>query len=82
MALGHYTSADYLDDIRETVVDGLRVLAVKAMYRRKVKGAIMGSSRRREVLSISSLKLPYSIPVNSTTSILKSMRKFKKSFGN
>ncbi len=43
-ALGTYTSADYLDDIRESVVDNKRVLAVKAMYRRKVKGAIMGSS--------------------------------------
>ena len=44
-ALSQYTSADYLDDIRETVVDNKRVLAVKAMYRRKVKGAIMGSSK-------------------------------------
>ena len=33
-ALGTYTSADYLDDIRETVVDNKRVLAVKAMYRK------------------------------------------------
>ena len=51
-ALGHYTSADYLDDIRETVVDNKRVLAVKAMYRRKVKGAIMGSSKTGSIVYI------------------------------
>ena len=37
-ALGQYTG-DYLDDIRETVVDNKRVLAVKAMYR-KVKAPL------------------------------------------
>jgi len=51
-ALGTYTSADYLDDIRETVVDNKRVLAVKAMYRRKVKGAIMGSSKTGSIVYI------------------------------
>ena len=44
-ALSHYHSLGYLDDIRETVVQNRRVLAVLAMYRRKVKGAIMGSSK-------------------------------------
>lgn len=44
-ALSHYGQLDYLDDIRESVVENRRVLAVKAMYRRKVKGKIMGSSR-------------------------------------
>ncbi|MCP6280369.1 hypothetical protein NL459_27460, partial [Klebsiella pneumoniae] len=33
-ALAEYNTADYLDDIRETVVENRRVLAVKAMYRR------------------------------------------------
>ncbi len=44
-ALSHYSQLDYLDDIRESVVENRRVLAVKAMYRRKVKGKIMGSSK-------------------------------------
>jgi DNA mismatch repair protein MutS2 len=44
-ALSHYGQMGYLDDIRETVVENRRVLAVKSMYRRKVKGKIMGSSK-------------------------------------
>lgn len=44
-ALSHYGQLDYLDEIRESVVENRRVLAVKAMYRRKVKGKMMGSSR-------------------------------------
>lgn len=44
-ALSHYLQLDYLDEIRETVVDNRRVLAVKAMHRRRVKGRIMGSSK-------------------------------------
>ncbi len=44
-ALTHYSQMDYLDEIRESVVENRRVLAVKAMYRRKVKGKVMGSSR-------------------------------------
>ncbi|WP_340073682.1 endonuclease MutS2 [Leptobacterium sp. I13] len=45
-------TAGFLDDIRETVVDNRRVLAVKAMYRRKVKGAIMGSSKTGSIVYI------------------------------
>ena len=44
-ALNHYNSLDYLDEIRESVIENKRVLAVKAMYRRKVNGDIMGSSK-------------------------------------
>ncbi|MFP9115422.1 endonuclease MutS2 [Flavobacterium sp. RHBU_3] len=44
-ALTHYNSLGYLDDIKETVVENRRVLAVAAMYRRKVKGSILGSSK-------------------------------------
>jgi DNA mismatch repair protein MutS2 len=44
-ALSHYGQMDYLDDIRESVMENRRVLAVKSMYRRKVKGKIMGSSK-------------------------------------
>ena len=65
-ALGHYTSADYLDDIRETVVDNKRVLAVKAMYRRKVKGAIMGSSKTGSIVYIEpETTLQYSRELNN-----------------
>ncbi|WP_196893467.1 endonuclease MutS2 [Aureivirga marina] len=38
-------SNGYLDDIRETVIDNQRVLAVLAMYRKKVKGTFLGSSK-------------------------------------
>ena len=51
-ALSQYNSADYLDDIRETVMENRRVLAVKAMYRRKVKGSIMGASKTGSIVYI------------------------------
>lgn len=51
-ALSQFSNADYLDDIRESVVENRRVLAVKAMYRRKVKGAIMGSSKTGSIVFI------------------------------
>lgn len=51
-ALTKYHSLEYLDDIRESVVDNKRVLAVKAMYRRKVKGAIMGGSKTGSIVYI------------------------------
>ncbi len=51
-ALNAYHNLDYLDDIRESVVDNKRVLAVKAMYRRKVKGAIMGGSKTGSIVYI------------------------------
>ncbi len=49
-ALSQYTQQDYLDDIRESVLDNKRVLAVKAMYRRKIKGTIMGSSKTGSIV--------------------------------
>ena len=51
-ALNRYHGLDYLDDIRESVVENRRVLAVKAMYRRKVKGAIMGGSKTGSIVYI------------------------------
>ena len=51
-ALNMYHGLEYLDDIRESVVDNRRVLAVKAMYRRKVKGAIMGGSKTGSIVYI------------------------------
>jgi len=51
-ALNAYHQLEYLDDIRESVVDNKRVLAVKAMYRRKVKGSIMGGSKTGSIVYI------------------------------
>jgi DNA mismatch repair protein MutS2 len=45
IAMSHYNSLNYLDDIKESFVNNRRVLAVLAMYRRKVKGSIMGTSK-------------------------------------
>ncbi|WP_378188026.1 DNA mismatch repair protein MutS [Aquimarina sp. W85] len=50
--LGKYNNLGYLDEIKESVVDNRRVLAVKAMYRRKVKGAIMGNSKTGSIVYI------------------------------
>lgn len=51
-ALTSYAAMDYLDDIRESVVENKRVLAVKAMYRRKVKGSILGGSKTGSIVYI------------------------------
>ncbi|MDG1961927.1 MAG: DNA mismatch repair protein MutS [Flavobacteriaceae bacterium] len=51
-ALRHYAQLDYLDEIRETVVDNKRVLAVKAMHRRKVKGMVLGQSKTGSIVYI------------------------------
>lgn len=51
-ALNTNSSLDYLDDIRESVLENKRVLAVKAMYRRKVKGSILGSSKTGSIVYI------------------------------
>ncbi|MCL9809494.1 endonuclease MutS2 [Flavobacterium luminosum] len=52
MALSQYNALGYLDEIRETVVENRRVLAVLAMYRRKVKGSILGSSKTGSIAYI------------------------------
>ncbi len=51
-ALSHYSSLGYLDDIKETVVDNQRVLAVQAMHRRKVRGTILGNSKTGSIVYI------------------------------
>jgi DNA mismatch repair protein MutS2 len=51
-ALSHYNSLGYLDEIKETIVENRRVLAVLAMYRRKVKGSILGSSKTGSIAYI------------------------------
>ncbi len=51
-ALRGYLSQGFLDEIKETVVDNRRVLAVKSMYRKKVKGAALGSSKSGSIVYI------------------------------
>jgi len=50
IALQQYNSAGYLDDIKETVVDNRRVLAVLAMHRRKIRGSVLGQSKTGSIL--------------------------------
>ncbi|TGV04055.1 endonuclease MutS2 [Flavivirga rizhaonensis] len=65
-ALTTYHNLEYLDDIRESVVENKRVLAVKAMYRRKVKGAIMGGSKTGSIVYIEpETTLQYSRELNN-----------------
>ena len=51
-ALTTYQSYGYLDDIKESVVENVRVLAVSSMHRRKVKGGIMGNSKTGSIVYI------------------------------
>ncbi len=51
-ALSQYIQNDYLDEIRESVVENRRVLAVKAMHRKKVRGAVLGSSKTGSIVYI------------------------------
>jgi DNA mismatch repair protein MutS2 len=51
-ALASYHASEFLDEIRESVVENRRVLAVKSMYRKKVKGTVMGSSKTGSIVYI------------------------------
>lgn len=65
-ALGQYNGMGYLDDIKESVVENRRVLAVLAMYRRKVKGSILGSSKTGSIAYIEpEATLKYSRELNN-----------------
>ena len=46
-ALSQYNSLGYLDEIKESIVENRRVLAVLAMYRRKVKGEFVAQKNAR-----------------------------------
>ena len=52
MAMSQYNGLGYLDDIKESFVNNRRVLAVLAMYRRKVKGSILGNSKTGSIAYI------------------------------
>ena len=49
-SLSQYNQLDYLDEIRETIVDNRRVLAVKAMYRKKINGTVLGTSKTGSIV--------------------------------
>ncbi|MEN8965528.1 MAG: DNA mismatch repair protein MutS, partial [Polaribacter sp.] len=51
-ALSKAIAAGYLDDIKETIVDNQRVLAVAAMHRRKIAGSLLGSSKSGNIVYI------------------------------
>jgi len=51
-SLSHFNNLGYLDDIRETVIDNKRVLAVTAMHRKKVKGSLLGNSKTGSIAYI------------------------------
>lgn len=66
MALSQFNSLGYLDDIKETVVDNRRVLAIQAMYRKKVKGSILGNSKTGSIAYIEpETTLKYSRELNN-----------------
>lgn len=44
-ALTALTSTDFLDDIRESIMDDQRVLAVKSGYKKRVPGRVLGLSK-------------------------------------
>lgn len=52
----HYRNANYLDDITESVIENRRVLAVKAMYRRRVRGSVLGTSKTGSIVFIEPLQ--------------------------
>lgn len=49
-ALSKYNAQGFLDEIKESIVENMRVLAVKAMYRRKVKGKVLGQSKTGSIV--------------------------------
>ncbi len=51
-ALHRYGTLEYLDEIKETIVDNRSVLAVKAMYRKKIRGAVLGHSKTGSIVYI------------------------------
>lgn len=51
-ALSQAASGDYLDEIKESIIDNRRVLAVKAMHRKKVKGTALGTSKTGSIIFI------------------------------
>ncbi|HIP48628.1 MAG TPA: DNA mismatch repair protein MutS [Lutibacter sp.] len=51
-ALKQYLDKDYLDVIKESVVEGKRVLAVQAKHRKKISGSLLGTSKTGSIVYI------------------------------
>ncbi len=51
-ALRSAKGAGYLDDIKESIIDNHRVLAVLAMHRKKVKGSLLSASKSGGIVYI------------------------------
>jgi len=65
-ALNTNEASGFLDDIKESVVENRRVLAVKAMYRKKVKGTVMGASKTGSIVYVApETTLKYSRQLNT-----------------
>jgi DNA mismatch repair protein MutS2 len=68
IALSRYRNAGFLDDTKETYINGKRALAVPAEHKRKIKGMILGSSNSGKIAFIE----PQSaIPHNNELAMLK-----------
>lgn len=52
VALSECQSKGYLDEIKESFIQNKRVLAISSMYRRKVKGIVLGSSKTGSIVYI------------------------------
>jgi DNA mismatch repair protein MutS2 len=50
--LKSYDQSGYLDEIKESIVDNRRVLAVSAMHRKKIPGTALGSSKTGSIIYI------------------------------
>lgn len=50
--LSHLSSTDFLDEIKETVIDDQRVLAVKSSFKKRVPGRILGVSKTGSITYI------------------------------
>lgn len=50
--LKQYLDKDYLDVIKESVVEGKRVLAVQAKHRKKISGSLLGTSKTGSIVYI------------------------------
>lgn len=50
--LSHFSSTDFLDEIKETVIDDQRVLAVKSGFKKRVPGRVLGVSKTGSITYI------------------------------
>ena len=50
--LASLSSTDFLDDIRESIIDDQRVLAVKSAYKKRVLGRVLGLSKTGSITYI------------------------------